>query len=199
VRIIHFSTDYVFNGAAKTPYCEEDPCDPINAYGTAKRAGEVKLINEYSKACVIRTSWLFGYPGENFVGKMLKLMQEREQLRVVADQMGRPTYCQDLAQAVIDLLDEEGIFHFANAGETNWHNFAEEIHRQARELNYPLKTEVIVPITTDEYPTPAKRPLYSTLSTEKFERCLGRAPRSWKAALKDYLMYEHNKPLLQKA
>jgi dTDP-4-dehydrorhamnose reductase len=192
VKIIHFSTDYVFNGEAKSPYCEEDPCSPVNAYGMTKWSGEVKLLNEYPKACVIRTSWLFGFPGKNFVSTMLKLMQERDQLGVVADQVGRPTYCQDLAQAAIDLIDAEGVFHFANTGQTSWHQFAVEINRQARELNYPIKAEIITPISTDEYPTPAKRPQYSTLSTDKIERYLGYAPRPWQEALRDYLVHVHD-------
>lgn len=192
VKVIHFSTDYVFNGDAKSPYSEEDSCNPVNAYGMTKWSGEVKLLSEYPQACVIRTSWLFGFPGKNFVGTMLKLMQERDQLRVVVDQVGRPTYCQDLARAAVDLIDAEGLFHFANAGQTSWHQLAVEIHRQARELNYPIKTESITPISTDEYPTPAKRPRYSTLSTDKIERYLNCPPRPWQEALREYLVQAHD-------
>ncbi len=196
-RVMHFSTDYVFDGKGRTPYTEEHYCTPIGAYGMSKLAGEVKLLDEYHHACVIRTSWLFGLPGKNFVETMLRLMSEREQLRVVADQIGRPTYCLDLAEAALDLLDEEGIYHFANAFETSWYQFAKEIHRQAQELEFPLKVKVIEPIPTREYPTPAKRPSYSTLSTRKIEQQLGRIPRPWQEALHDYLIqfknYQHSK------
>ena len=186
-RLIHFSTDYVFDGAGRYPYKEEHDCAPVSAYGMSKWAGEVKLLEEYERACIIRTSWLFGIPGKNFVNSMLKLMAEKEELRVVSDQVGRPTYCQDLVEATMNLLDEEGIFHFANGQETSWYHFAKEIHKQALELGYPLQVKSIQPITTKEYPTPAKRPVYSTLSTKKIEALLGKEPRSWILALTDYL------------
>lgn len=186
-RVIHFSTDYVFDGTSIHPYTEDHPCTPIGAYGMSKWAGELKLLEEHKHACVIRTSWLYGFPGKNFVDTMLKLMSEREQLRVVSDQIGRPTYCQDLAETTLELLDQEGIFHFANAFETSWYQFATEIYKQAKELGYPLKLEKIEPISTQQYPTPAKRPAYSTLSTRKLEQTLGKSPRAWQEALNDYL------------
>lgn len=187
-RVLHFSTDYVFDGKGKTPYSEEHPCTPVGAYGMSKLAGEIKLLDEHPHACVVRTSWLFGYPGRNFVDTMLRLMGEKNELKVVSDQVGRPTYCQDLAEAALDLLDEEGLFHFANGFETSWYEFAKEIHRQAAELGFPLTIKKIETITTKEYPTPAKRPSYSTLSTKKIEGHLGRAPRVWQEALNDYLV-----------
>lgn len=186
-RVIHFSTDYVFDGTSHSPYKEDSMCSPLGAYGMSKLAGEMKLLDAHPRACVIRTSWLFGLPGKNFVETMVRLMGEREQLRVVADQKGRPTYCLDLAQAALQLIDEEGIYHFANAEETSWYHFAEEIHKQAIAMGFPIKVKKIDPITTDEYPTPAKRPAYSTLSTKKIENFLGEKPRPWKDALKDYL------------
>lgn len=186
-RVMHFSTDYVFDGASRTPYAEESPCSPLGAYGMSKLAGEIKLLDAHPQACVIRTSWLFGLPGKNFVETMIRLMGEREQLRVVADQRGRPTYCQDLAETTLKLLDEQGIFHFTNAQETTWFQFAEEIQKQAKMLGFPMKVQKIEPITTQEYPTPAKRPAYSTLSTNKIEKLLGSAPRPWTEALQDYL------------
>lgn len=187
-RVLHFSTDYVFDGKGRRPYTEEDVCSPINAYGMSKWAGETKLLDEHQQACVIRTSWLFGLPGKNFVETMLKLMTERDHLRVVDDQVGRPTYCQDLAEAALDLLEETGIFHFANAFETSWYQFAKEIHRQAQELDFPLTTKTIEPIKTKDYPTPAKRPAYSTLGTKKVEQYLKKAPRPWQQALQNYLI-----------
>lgn len=186
-RVIHFSTDYVFDGKGRAPYSEEHFCTPIGAYGMSKLAGEIKLLGEHEQACIIRTSWLFGLPGKNFVETMLRLMSEKEQLRVVSDQVGRPTYCQDLAENALQLLDAAGIFHFANAFETSWFQFAQEIHRQARELGFPLKVKAIEPIPTHEYPTPTQRPAYSTLCTTKLEECLGSTPRPWQTALHDYL------------
>jgi dTDP-4-dehydrorhamnose reductase len=186
-RVLHFSTDYVFDGRGRTPYSEEHYCTPICAYGMSKLAGEIKLLDEHTRSCVIRTSWLFGFPGKNFIETMLHLMSEREQLKVVYDQTGRPTYCQDLAEAALELLDEEGVFHFANAFETSWFQFAKEIHRQAKELGFPLKMKTLEAVPSHEYPTVAKRPAYSTLNTKKVETFLGKVPRPWQEALSDYL------------
>lgn len=188
-RVIHFSTDYVFDGKGRSPYSEDHFCTPISAYGMSKLAGEIKLLDEHERACIIRTSWLFGFPGKNFVETMLRQMRESEELRVVHDQVGRPTYCQDLAEAGLKLLDEEGVFHFANAFETSWFKFAKEIHRQAEEFGYPLKVKLIEPIPSSAYPTAAQRPKYSTLSTKKIEGYLGKSPRSWQEALQDYLIH----------
>jgi dTDP-4-dehydrorhamnose reductase len=187
-RVLHFSTDYVFDGKEHTPYSEEHYCTPISAYGMSKLAGEIKLLDEHRHSCVIRTSWLFGIPGKNFVETILHLMSEKEQLCIVYDQVGRPTYCQDLAETALQLLDEEGVFHFANAFETSWFQFAKEIHRQAKELDFPLKVKTLEPIPWHEYPTTAKRPTYSALSTKKIERLLGKIPRPWQEALYDYLV-----------
>lgn len=186
-HVTHFSTDYVFDGQSRTPYTEQHLCAPIGAYGMSKLAGEIKLLDEHQKACVIRTSWLYGMPGKNFVNTMLRLMGERETLKVVADQVGKPTYCQDLVEAALELLDQGGIFHFANSQETSWYLFAKEIHRQAQALGFPLKVKTIEPISTSEYPTPAKRPAFSTLNTKKIEKAIGRHLRPWTQALQDYL------------
>lgn len=195
-HVLHFSTDYVFDGKGRTPYTEEHSCTPMGAYGMSKLAGEIKLLDEHKNACVIRTSWLYGWPGKNFVETMLRLMNEKDTIRVVADQIGRPTYCQDLAEAALKLLNEEGIFHFANAFETSWYQFAKEIHKQGKELGFSLKTQHIEPIATHEYPTPAQRPVYSTLSTKKIEQKLGKAPRSWQEALHEYLtLYKQNQAI----
>lgn len=186
-KVIHFSTDYVFDGNGKAPYDEKDLPAPVNAYGMSKLAGEMKLLEIDPRSCVIRTSWLFGTPGKNFVKTMLRLMEEKQELSVVADQVGRPTYCGDLAEAALQLLDEEGVFHFANASETTWFHFAQEIYSQAKELGLPLKMQHLRAISSHEYPTPAKRPFYSTLSTHKIEKVLRKAPRAWQEALHDYL------------
>lgn len=187
-RVLHFSTDYVFDGKGKAPYKEIHNCSPINAYGISKLAGEMKLLEEHEHACVIRTSWLFGVPGKNFVETMVRLMREKEQLSIVYDQVGRPTYCQDLAEVALDLLDEEGIFHFANTFQTSWFQYAQEIEQQARHLHFPLKVNAIEPISSREYPALAERPAYSTLNTHKIESLLGRKIRPWQEALHDYLL-----------
>ena len=200
-RLIHFSTDYVFDGSERIPYKEDHPCRPLNAYGMSKFAGELKILEEHRHTCILRTSWLFGGPHPNFVLKMLSLMQEREQIKVVSDQVGRPTYCADLAAATLELLalDAEGIFHFANAYETSWYLFAKEIKRQAEELGFPLKCSSIDPIPTSQYPTPAVRPVYSTLNTRKIEALLKQTPRSWQEALKAYLKALKKTPHLEPA
>ena len=129
-KLLHFSTDYVFNGLATLPYKEDDLCSPIGAYGMSKMMGEMKILAEHPQSVIIRSSWLFGPFGKNFVSTMVKLMSQRDEVKVVADQIGKPTSCLELAKATLALLDEEGIFHFANPNETTWFGFAQEIYRQ---------------------------------------------------------------------
>lgn len=186
-RVVHFSTDYVFDGKEHSPYTEEHYCTPLGVYGMSKLAGEIKLLEEHRQACVIRTSWLFGFPGKNFVQTMMRLMKEKEELQVVSDQVGRPTYCEDLAEAALMLLEEEGVYHFANSQETSWYTFATEIHRQMQENGFISVAKNITPILSYDYPTLAQRPMYSTLCTKKIEEHLGIIPRPWQEALKDYL------------
>lgn len=187
-KIVHFSTDYVFDGLGKQPYKEEDFCHPLSEYGKSKRQGELKLLEILPYSLILRTSWLFGWPGKNFVGTILRLMKEKETLKIVCDQMGRPTYCEDLAQATLALMkDHSGIFHFANQGETSWFEFAYEIYKQALRLQFPSVLQSIIPISSEEYPTKAKRPAYSTLDTHKIESILKTPIRHWSQALNDYL------------
>lgn len=187
-RVIHFSTDYVFDGKIRRPYAEDHFCTPVNSYGMSKLAGEIKLLDEHQHSCVIRTSWLFGVPGKNFVETMIRMMTEKEHLKIVSDQVGRPTYCQDLAEAALELLEADGVYHFANSFETSWFHFAKEIHLQAQELGFSLAVKTVEPISSKAYPTEAKRPEYSTLSTKKVEEHLKRPPRPWQEALRDYLI-----------
>ncbi len=203
--VLHFSTDYVFDGKNQHPYSEEAFCAPINRYGETKLAGERRLLaalpsreGSSRRVHIIRTSWLFGENGPNFVRSMLDLMAEREQLRVVDDQTGRPTYCDDLADASLSLLGltaervsanapPSGLYHFANSGATTWYGFASGILEIAREMGFPIKTKRIDPVKTTEFPRPATRPTFSVLATERIASVLGAAPRRWELALREYL------------
>lgn len=185
--VLHVSTDYVFPGDATAPLREDAQTGPRSVYGRTKLDGERAFLEGASDVphYVVRTSWLFGREGNHFVATMLRLMREREELRVVVDQRGRPTFADDLAAAAAGLLGLDakgprdaasGIYHFASAGETTWHGFAEVILERARGRGVPLRCERVLPIATTEYPTPAARPSYSVLDTTKVERVLGRAP-----------------------
>lgn len=181
--IVHFSTDYVFDGSAKKPYTEDSTPNPLNVYGLTKWEGEKYL----SHGCILRTSWLFGLYGPNFVQTMIRLMRERETLMIVDDQRGRPTYAEDLARAAVKMLGRTGVYHFANAEETSWYDFAKKIYEECRALGFPLTVKEIRPISSSQYPTAAVRPAFSTLSTAKIERQLQISPRPWKEALVEYL------------
>ncbi len=191
-RVIHFSTDYVFDGKGESPYLESAPVAPLGAYGKTKLEGEQRLLEETAgkNVAIIRTSWLFGGLGNNFVRTMLKLLAERDELRVVADQRGRPTYTRDLAEAAVALAllpEQNGIFHFANRGDVTWHGFTVAIRELALEHGLPVKASEVKPITTAEFPRPAPRPAYSVLDTARIEAALGTPPRSWREALGDYV------------
>lgn len=182
-KLVHFSTDYVFDGKQKSPYKETDTTQPTTVYGRSKRAGEKALINSgIPNYLIIRTSWLYSEFGNNFFKTMYGLAQEREELRVVNDQTGCPTYAPDLAAAVLRLLPQlqannSGIYHYCLSGETTWYEFATAIFKE----NYlQVKT---LPITSKEYPTPATRPTYSVLDTQKIVRTFGLTIPSWRERL----------------
>jgi dTDP-4-dehydrorhamnose reductase len=180
---LHVSTDYVFDGSATAPYREDASTGPISAYGRTKLAGERAFLDGNPRAYVVRTSWLFGPAGPSFVATMLKLLATRPEVRVVDDQVGRPTASVDLAAALIAIATREpapGIYHFANAGQVTWFGFASAIKDLAK------LPAALHPITTVDYPTPAKRPAWSVLSTEKLER-IGIVPRPWRDALIEQL------------
>jgi len=193
VFCVQISTDYVFDGKkpANEAYVETDTCAPLGAYGRTKRAGEVAFLeNARELGALVRTSWLFGPDGKCFPQTMLKLMQEREQLRVVDDQRGRPTYTIDLARAIdaVSKRRAHGTFHFANRGAVTWHGFAVSIMEEARARGIALKVKGIEAIPTSGYPTPATRPANSVLDTTKIERTLGDAfvVRPWIETLRDW-------------
>ena len=186
IPFISFSTDYVFTGTATKPYTTETTIAPLNFYGSTKADGESLAIAANPNAIIIRTSWVFSSHGNNFVKTMMRLMKERDSLNVVADQKGRPTYAKDLAIATMKMIEAidagkniNGIYHFANQGETTWFEFAKKIQATAG-----LTCEVN-PIQTADFPTPAKRPAYSVLDTSKIEKDLGIQIPNWESALQE--------------
>lgn len=186
---IQLSTDYVFDGDKGTPYLEDDAPAPRSVYGATKLAGERAFLDAISaRGAVVRTSWLYSAHGKSFPRTMLRLMQERDELSVVSDQHGRPTWAPDLAEALLDVLARElvGTFHWANAGVTTWHALASAVREQALARGLPVKAKAMHPIPTSAYPTPAARPRWSVLDTAKLERALGRSPRPWQATLPDF-------------
>lgn len=192
--LVHISTDYVFSGDKGTPYLESDATGPLSAYGRSKLAGEIAITaSGLERYFILRTSWLYGPGGKNFVETILRLASEREELRVVADQFGSPTYTGDLAQAIYRLLavadrpDVFGIYHLADLGECSWHGFAEAIVSLAKEAGEPLKATRVTPIRTDEFPLPAPRPAYSVFSKEKYLAVTGALLPQWQESLKKYL------------
>lgn len=184
-RIIHISTDYVFDGEKRTPYTENDATHPLSYYGESKQAGEVKLMLTHENAVVIRTSWLYSERPGNFLTKILEMARTKPELRIVADQRGTPTYAADLADVLVRILDRgirPGIYHYSGGGETTWHEFAEFFVREAG-----LQTP-IVPISTSEYPTPAQRPAYSVLDKSKIKRELNLNIIPWQESVKKCLL-----------
>ena len=186
IPFITYSTDYVFDGEATQPYTISTKVDPVNFYGSTKAAGEKMAMEANEDTIVIRTSWVFSSHCNNFVKTMMRLMKERAQLNIVADQKGRPTYAKDLAIATMHMIEAmnagksiKGLYHFANQGETTWFDFAAKIKAIAG-----LTCEV-QPIETKDFPTPAKRPSYSVLDTSKIEQDLAIDIRHWENALND--------------
>jgi dTDP-4-dehydrorhamnose reductase len=186
IPFITYSTDYVFDGAATAPYNTSTKVDPVNYYGSTKASGEKMAMEANEDTIVIRTSWVFSSHGNNFVKTMLRLMKERDQLKIVADQKGRPTYAKDLALATMKMIEAmnagktvKGIYHFANGGETTWFDFAATIKAIAG------LTCDVQPIETKDFPTPAKRPAFSVLDTSKIEQDVEMDIRHWEDALKE--------------
>jgi dTDP-4-dehydrorhamnose reductase len=190
VPLIHISTDYVFDGTKTGAYSEDDLVAPLGVYGRSKAEGERAVREGLPEHLILRTAWLCGVHGQNFVKTMLRLGRERDALRVVADQRGCPTFAADLAAAILSIYRrhregrgvEWGTYHYCGAGAASWHEFAEAIFDVARR-HEPLKVERVTPIATSEYPTPARRPANSVLDSTKIERRLGIRPRPWREAL----------------
>ena len=194
-KLIHLSTDYVFNGEKDThlSYTEDDETDPINLYGESKLAGEREIKETFEKYFILRTAWLYGRGGKNFVYTMLKLFKEKEEIKMVSDQWGSPTYAVDLAEVIVEIInndsDKFGIFHFTNEGVTNWYEFARAIYEKAKSLNLlgvNRKVE-IKNIETEDCSTVARRPKCSILSKDKIKKEFNVKIRDWEEALDDFL------------
>jgi dTDP-4-dehydrorhamnose reductase len=192
--LLHYSTDYVFNGSGETSWREGDVCDPLNVYGATKLAGERAILASGCRHLIFRTSWVYGARGSNFLLTMRRLMRERPELKIVADQIGAPTWCRDLAEATALVLsqlvsplskrmdDPWGIYHMTNAGETSWHGFAEAI-QALDEFDETCAPAHLLPIPSSDYPTPATRPLNSRLNNDRLEQTFGLRLQDWRDAL----------------
>ena len=191
-KFLHISTDYVFDGRKNTPYLETDLTNPLGVYGQSKLRGEEEIKTVNSQAIILRTAWVYGsYGKSNFVKTMLRLGKEREELKVVVDQVGSPTWAKDIATAITHLLinvdNPPGIYNFTNSGVASWFDLTKAIFEEAKISGIPLKIQRVIPITTAEYPTPAVRPAYSVLSGQKISQQLGYIPPYWRDSLKAML------------
>ena len=181
--LVHVSTDYVFSGDADKPYMPNDPVDPQGAYGRSKLLGEQLIQNSGCKWIIIRTAWLFGPRGKNFVETIVGFSKKRDSLKVVDDQRGCPTWAPDLAKCMFDIAHtpEQGIFHFCNGPACTWYDLAKESIKQAS-----VECEVN-PCTSDEFPRPAKRPAWSVLDCSSTYKAIGWEPKSWQEAVSEYV------------
>jgi dTDP-4-dehydrorhamnose reductase len=194
IPLIHVSTDYVFDGTKMGAYVEEDLVAPLGIYGKSKAAGEEEVRGRLQEHIIVRTTWLCGVHGQNFVKTMLRLGREKDSLRVVADQCGCPTFAADLAEAALEVVRqietnesiEWGTYHYCGLGKTNWHVFAEAIFEIAGQYE-KFAVKNVAPITTAEYPTSVKRPANSVLDCSKIERLFGIRPRPWRERLAEMI------------
>lgn len=182
IKVVHVSTDYVFGGDKETPYVETDRGSPLGIYGKSKWEGELRLLDQLGSACIVRTSWVFGSGGKNFISQVLGLLQTKEHIQAVDDQINRATYNRDLAKALIDLSCHSGVFHFANGEPLSRFQIVQDFYSLAQKRNLPVKCQKISPIAA----VPSFRPKYSVLDTKKVELVLGRKPRVWETVLGEY-------------
>jgi dTDP-4-dehydrorhamnose reductase len=190
IPLVHISTDYVFDGQKEGAYLVTDPVSPLSVYGKSKAEGEAEVRGHLAEHFILRTGWVYGVHGHNFVKTMLHLGREREVVRVVDDQYGCPTYAADLAETILRIAAQFlsdgqvqwGTYHYCGKGVTTWHGFAEEIFRLASEYE-SLEVKSVEPISTAEYPTPAQRPVNSTLDCSLLEKTFGIHPQPWAESL----------------
>lgn len=183
-KFVHISTDYVFRGDATKPYVETDECDPITAYGSSKRNGELKVQTAWEKHYIFRTSWLYGLVGNNFVKTIRRIAKEKGALTVVNDQRGNPTNCEDLAYHILKVAETEnyGIYHCTGNGECTWFDFAKKI------VEYSKIDCSVNPCSTEQSNRPAKRPAFSSLDNRHLRKTVGDNMREWTVALKEYIL-----------
>ena len=189
-RLVHVSTDFVFDGEMSKPYAPEDETNPLNAYGRTKRDGEIAILQSGVDALIVRTSWIYFERGRNFVHTMLRLMAERNEVRVVSDQVGTPTYARNLARALWTLAQKpvSGVYHVTDSGVASWYDFAVAIREEAVASGLIGTAAPIIPISTADYPTPARRPRFSVLDNSKTWPVLGTTGQHWREALREMLM-----------
>ena len=188
-RMLQVSTDFIFDGMQRQPYQETDQTNPLGVYGRSKLEGELAVRRVLPEAVVLRTAWVYGVRGHNFVKTMLRLAMAGKPLRVVDDQVGTPTWTTDIAAAIVALVAREaaGTFNYTNAGQTSWHGFASAILEEGARAGFAVKTAAVSPIPTTDYPTPATRPAYSVLNTEKIRPLLSGSIPDWRDSLKKML------------
>ncbi len=190
-RLIHYSTDYVFDGTKAAPYDESDAPNPLSVYGQTKRAGELAILAANARSLILRTSWVFGLHGVNFMKTMLRLAKERDELRVIGDQIGAPTWTRHLADATALLIathpDAQGLYHLTASGETSWHGYAEAIFAEALRLGLLPKSPHVHRIASAEFPLPAPRPSNSRLDCSRFYSDFNLRLPDWRTGLNDCL------------
>jgi len=190
-KLIHFSTDYIFDGEKRMPYTEEDEANPISVYGESKLIGEKNVLAAGDHHLVVRVSWVFGPDRPSFIDAMINRAQENEKVDAIADKFSTPTYTHDIARMLPQFFDrpvEGGILHFANAGKCSWQEYAQWALDCCRDAGIPLKTTTVAALTLRDMSSwVARRPVYSVLSTAKYTELTGTAPRAWREAVADYI------------
>lgn len=190
-KLIHFSTDYVFDGSSSVPYIETDSTNPQSVYGRTKLQGEQNIVGLLPEHYIIRTAWLYGRNGANFVSTMLRLMNEKDSLKVVNDQRGSPTYAVDLAKAVLRIMQVDnhryGIYHYSNEGNITWYDFSCEIYRRGKRIGLIKRACSVVPCTSSEFPQKAHRPSFSLLNKQKIKETFSLSVPNWNESLSLYL------------
>ena len=188
-RFAHVSTDFVFDGHASRAYRPDDPAAPLGVYGASKRAGEIAVQETVPSALILRTAWVYSPHGGNFLKTMLRLMAERDEVRVVADQIGTPTSATTLAEALwgLCLAGAEGVHHHTDAGVASWYDFAQAIAEDACAAGLLARQPRVLPIRTEDYPTPARRPAFSVLDKTSTWDLLGRPSPHWRCAMREVL------------